>query len=199
MRQKEVVINDDQFLISPLKNRWSALRAASEKAARQGDRFRFSSELVRVERIELSSQVWKTCILAVVLHPQVCIEYNYTRGSKANTDMFHKRNKLNKRLMQVESADDVVRSHAYSRVAGRSSSVPVRRTPTRGQAASGYRDSMVGSMTQYREKIVPQLRPDTTAPTPQQGSVIGNRPASSTAEQKHRFAEPPKRNFNRFG
>jgi hypothetical protein len=47
MRQKEVVINDDQFLISPLKNRWQALRAATEKAARQGDRFRFSSDLVR--------------------------------------------------------------------------------------------------------------------------------------------------------
>ena len=75
IRQKEVVINDDQFLnshvprarnftvgnqlppedslanchrqFSPQKNRWSALRAASEKAARSGDRFRFSSDLVR--------------------------------------------------------------------------------------------------------------------------------------------------------
>jgi len=47
IRQKEVVINDDQFLNSPQKNRWSALRAASEKAARSGDRFRFSSDLVR--------------------------------------------------------------------------------------------------------------------------------------------------------
>ena len=46
MRQKEVVVNDDQFLISPLKNRWQALRAASEKAARQGDRFQFCSEMV---------------------------------------------------------------------------------------------------------------------------------------------------------
>ena len=54
MRQKEVVINDDQFLISPLKNRWSALRAASEKAARQGDRFRFSSELVLDRRFVLT-------------------------------------------------------------------------------------------------------------------------------------------------
>ena len=53
MRQKEVVINDDQFLISPLKNRWQALRAATEKAARQGDRFRFSSDLVTSRRIEL--------------------------------------------------------------------------------------------------------------------------------------------------
>ena len=46
MRQKEVVINDDQFLSSPQKNRWSALRAASEKAAREGDRFRICADLV---------------------------------------------------------------------------------------------------------------------------------------------------------
>ncbi len=52
IRQKEVVINDDQFLNSPQKNRWSALRAASEKAARSGDRFRFSSDLVRKAGIE---------------------------------------------------------------------------------------------------------------------------------------------------
>ena len=47
MRQKEVVINDDQFLTSPQKSRWQALRAASEKAARMGDRFRICTDLVR--------------------------------------------------------------------------------------------------------------------------------------------------------
>ena len=47
MRQKEVVINDDQFLTSPQKKRWQALRAASEKAARMGDRFRICADLVR--------------------------------------------------------------------------------------------------------------------------------------------------------
>jgi hypothetical protein len=52
IRQKEVVINDDQFLNSPQKNRWSALRTASEKAARSGNRFRFSSDLVRKAGIE---------------------------------------------------------------------------------------------------------------------------------------------------
>jgi site-specific DNA recombinase len=51
MRQKEVVINDDQFPISPQKNRWQALRAASEKIAPEGDNFRFSSEMVRVRRL----------------------------------------------------------------------------------------------------------------------------------------------------
>ena len=53
MRQKEVVVNDDQFLISPLKNRWQALRAATEKAARLGDRFRICADLVTPWRIEL--------------------------------------------------------------------------------------------------------------------------------------------------
>ena len=52
IRQKEVVIDDDQFLNSPQKNRWSALRTASEKAARSGDRFRFSSDLVTLPGIE---------------------------------------------------------------------------------------------------------------------------------------------------
>ncbi len=31
----------------PQKNRWQALRAASEKAARMGDRFRICADLVR--------------------------------------------------------------------------------------------------------------------------------------------------------
>ena len=53
MRQKEVVINDDQFLNSPQKSRWQALRAATEKAARQGDRFRNCADLVTSRRIEL--------------------------------------------------------------------------------------------------------------------------------------------------
>ena len=69
MRQKEVVINDDQFLNSPQKNRWQALRAAREKIAPEGDLSEICFTVVRVERVELSSQVWKTCILTVVLHP----------------------------------------------------------------------------------------------------------------------------------
>ena len=46
MQNKNVVIHDDQFLHSPQENSWLALRAAKEKAAREGDNFRFSSELV---------------------------------------------------------------------------------------------------------------------------------------------------------
>lgn len=42
--------------------------------------------MVRVERIELSSQVWKTCILTVVLHSHIlilsAIRRNYGVGNR---------------------------------------------------------------------------------------------------------------------
>ena len=47
MRQKEVVVNDDQFLISPLKLHWQALRAAREKTARMGGNFSENPNLAR--------------------------------------------------------------------------------------------------------------------------------------------------------
>ena len=53
----------------PQENIWLWLRQSLEKATLQGDRFQFCSEMVRVRRIELRSQVWKTCILAAVRHP----------------------------------------------------------------------------------------------------------------------------------
>ncbi len=69
MQNKNVVVNDDQFLHSPQENIWSALRAAKEKAARQGDQFQFCSELVRVRRVELLSQPWEGHIIAVIRYP----------------------------------------------------------------------------------------------------------------------------------
>ena len=47
MRQKEVVVNDDQFLISPLKSHWQALRAAREKTAQRAANSDPSSVLVQ--------------------------------------------------------------------------------------------------------------------------------------------------------
>lgn len=46
MQNKNVVVNDNQFLYSPQENIWPALRAAKEKAAQQGDQFQFCSEMV---------------------------------------------------------------------------------------------------------------------------------------------------------
>ena len=94
--------------------------------------------------------------------------------------MFKKKNELNKRLMQVSNADDVVRSHAYSRVAGKSSSVPTRRLASSPRhTVSGYRDSMVGSIGQYREVRASLASPSHST---EAGSSItpvqGNRPAS---------------------
>ena len=37
LTNKNVAVNGDQSQISPLKNPWQALRAATEKAAREGD------------------------------------------------------------------------------------------------------------------------------------------------------------------
>ena len=51
MQNKNVVVNDDQFLNSPQENIWVWLRQSLEKIAPQGDNFRFSSDLVRVRRL----------------------------------------------------------------------------------------------------------------------------------------------------
>ena len=120
--------------------------------------------------------------------------------------MFNKRNKLNKRLINA-SSDDVVRNHAYSRVAKENPTLPSRAS-LRPRAHSSYRDSMVGSTSQYRDRLPPKLTPDTKTPIASNDGVVGNRPSSSsvknssadnTARRKHHFVEPPKRGFNRFG
>ena len=70
MQNKNVVVNDDQFLHSPQENIWVLLRKSLEKIAPEGDNFQFCSEMVRVARIELASRAWKACILATVRHSQ---------------------------------------------------------------------------------------------------------------------------------
>ena len=58
--------------LSPQKNRWVLLRKtviSQTKQALSRPSVQFCPELVRVRRIELRSQVWKTCILTAVLHP----------------------------------------------------------------------------------------------------------------------------------
>ena len=51
IQNRNVVINDDQFLHSPQENIWLALRAAKEKAAHSRHNFEISSVLVRVRRL----------------------------------------------------------------------------------------------------------------------------------------------------
>ena len=70
MQNKNVVVNDDQFLHSPQENSWVLLRKSLEKIAPEGDNFLFSSTMVRVRRIELLSQPWEGHIMAVIRHPQ---------------------------------------------------------------------------------------------------------------------------------
>ena len=66
IQNKNVVVNDDQFLHSPQENIWPALRAAKEKAARSGDKISESSILVRVQGIEPCSRPWEGRILATI-------------------------------------------------------------------------------------------------------------------------------------
>ena len=46
MQNKNVVVNDDQFLHSPQENSWVLLRKSLEKIAPEGDNFLFSSTMV---------------------------------------------------------------------------------------------------------------------------------------------------------
>ena len=51
MQNKNVVVNDDQFLHSPQENIWVLLRKSLEKIAHSGDKISESSILVRVRRL----------------------------------------------------------------------------------------------------------------------------------------------------
>ena len=57
------------YLVRVERKGFSRPHSKEEQKARASSRF--YSSLVRVERIELSSQVWKTCILTTVLYPLV--------------------------------------------------------------------------------------------------------------------------------
>ena len=121
------------------------------------------------------------------------------------------RSNLNKFLGHEAAPSEVTSSHVYGRVAKSNPPVhraPRRKTPARPQVVAGYRDSMVGSVAQYRDRapIAPQ-KPEETTPSLTSDGVIGNRPKVSTDESKtasaadrrrHHFVEPPKRNFHRF-
>ena len=72
MRNKNVVVNDDQFLHSPQENIWVLLRKSLEKIAHSGDKISESSFLVRAARIELASLAWKAGILAIIRRPHAC-------------------------------------------------------------------------------------------------------------------------------
>ena len=97
-------------------------------------------------------------------------------------------------------------SHAYGKVAKNRPSLtrPRHAAPVKRQSIAGYRDSMVGSIAQYRDAApLPPRAPEAPeGKQPDAGGVIGNRPASTTASEaaprRHHFVEPPKRSFHRF-
>ncbi len=120
------------------------------------------------------------------------------------------RKNLHKYLSHASSADDVVNNHAYGKVARSHRPIPKRRPgPPRHGAVASYRDSMVGSIHQYRSGVAPKATDPKAGKETENDAVIGNRPRSGASdapkpkdasmERRHHFIEPPKRGFNRFG
>ena len=54
--------------------------AAKEKAAHSRHNFRSSSDLVRVERVELSFLPWEGSIIAVIRYPHCYLLYDYSKN-----------------------------------------------------------------------------------------------------------------------
>ncbi len=120
------------------------------------------------------------------------------------------RKNLHKYLTQASSAEDVVNNHAYGKVARSHRPIPQRRSPggSHKGTVAGYRDSMVGSINQYRSVAPKTAEPAAGRDVSGEG-IIGNRPRSGVSdvpkskdaslERRHHFIEPPKRGFNRFG
>jgi len=121
------------------------------------------------------------------------------------------RKNILKYLMQASSAEDVINNHAYAEVARNYKPIPKRRPQSDSTAdvtIAGYKDSMVGSISQYQNTApIPKDQTKTPDDTKQdQDGIVGNRPRSGTdnvsssdqasIERRHHFIEPPKRNFN---
>lgn len=119
-------------------------------------------------------------------------------------------NIFNKLTGHEPSQHEVAGSHAYGKTARSSPSIPkTRRTsPAQRRAAVNYRDSMVGSTMQYRDRlpVTPKTPPIAKGPASIDG-IIGNRPQSRAVKNKtgtnpsappRSFVEPPRRNFNPY-
>lgn len=112
-------------------------------------------------------------------------------------------------MNQDVDAKDVLSSHVYGSAARNSNAVPSRPIlQPRRQSGRGYKDSMVGSLSQYR--TAPNEQPK-VADTPDTGSdapIVGNRaphsgvesgkPGSNSIERRKHFIEPPKRGFHPY-
>ena len=74
LTNKNVATSGDQFQISPLKNPWSVLRTATQKAAREGDQIAFVSELEPLSGFEpeTPSLPWKCSTPELQRHHTLC-------------------------------------------------------------------------------------------------------------------------------
>lgn len=112
--------------------------------------------------------------------------------------------------------DDILHSHAIRRVGKKHGPVvpAARRKTSKENQVAGYRDSMVGSIAQYKDVALSDPKnKEEAAPTADESNIVGNRPMSSqlqhdkkdkekkdhSLERRQHIIHPPRRNFHRFG
>ena len=117
---------------------------------------------------------------------------------------------LNKLTGHEPSKGEVASSHAFGRISRSSSSIPRTRrgSPAERRAVASYRDSMVGSTVQYRDRLpVAPPAPPAKEKNSLHENVVGNRPQSKMTNSENSkipsapprsFVEPPKRSFNPY-
>jgi hypothetical protein len=162
--------------------------------------------LVRVEGIEPSSQVWKTCILTVVLHPRVSRAlYNFSSIIKSMMKLG---------INFDAERDDVFHSHGYAKIAYGPNLGSASPKPGGGRAGEGD----IGAVGTYRYAGVPNRRSDdpTTKEAPAAEPAnsrrtlhVKERAGKDKAAFSHRdpseapasrtFSEPPGRSYNPYG
>lgn len=124
-----------------------------------------------------------------------------------------KQSDLHKYFYGETETDEILHSHAFRRVekkVGPSLPRAQRLQASRYRTVADYKQSMVGSIAQYRERITVQPRDAKTKTDtpPSDEGIVGNRPRSGkpdsqggdnkTDGRRHHFIEPPRRNNNRF-
>ena len=138
--------------------------------------------MVRVRRIELRSQVWKTHILTVVLHPRACKLYQllgYNKKHKENSMKISRfSNNLNDTSLHTSGFAEVANGNAMG--ASSSQSFAQRKQLERQrQHIGGSRQSMMGRAYGQRPAMKPRERIESVPSQGQRQSA--NIPAPSPA------------------
>ena len=163
--------------------------------------------MVRVRRIELRSQVWKTCILTAVLHPRVLycsIFLMYNKCMNARFSQFTPGGQDN--LFHSSGLTD----GSTRQICGGGANVPGftarRRAAQRRKYISGYRDARV--VNSYRQdarergRLSDTISPDQANDDPRlqqrQHMKGANDTSTPISSDGHTFSEPVSRSRDRY-